>query len=270
MKKLRLFFGILLIGLAFYLAFYQADYSAEAIGRVPNSYEVYNHSLARIKDLKSAGRYIDSIYARQHSHFDSFLYLQVTKEFVKNKFYHGNAEYSWRENWICWILGKTIWSHFNSKVASKDVIIHSRAMCSQQTMVFTDLMKQKGYSYRYAYLLSKKRGHFCCEIWQGNEWHFVDVDMEPQWDKIKEPPNISLEKAISNNYLEKIYDSSYACVKEVTHVKPSVKYENINKELGGRMKLFQKITQVLSWLVFFILGILLLTHDVIKKIFTKT
>jgi hypothetical protein len=264
LKKLRLFFGILLIGLGIYLAFYHADYSSESIGRIPNSHEVYDPSLAHISDLKTAESYIDSVYTSRHSHFDSFLYLQVTKEFVENKFYHGNAEYSWRENWICWVLGKTIWSHFNSKVASKDVIKHSQAMCSEQTMVFTNLMSKKGFSYRYAYLFSKTRGHFCCEIWQGSEWHFVDVDMEPQWDKIKGPSNISIEKAIKNNCLEKIYDSSYACIKEVTHFKPRVKYEEANKELGVRMKWFQSITSYLSYLLLISLGIFLILFSVRK------
>lgn len=258
MKKLRLFFGILNIGLGIYLAFYHADYSAESIGRDPNSHEVYDPKLTRIKDILSAGSYIDSVYVSHHSGFDSFLYLQVTKEFVKNKFYHGNASYHWRENWICWILGNTIWSHFNSKVAPRDVIKHSQAMCSQQTMVFTKLMKRKGFGYRYAYLFSKNGGHFCCEIWQGGEWHFVDVDMEPQWDKIIGPSNISIEKAIKNNCLEKIYDSSYSCIKGVTHFKPRVKYEEINKDLGVRMKWFQTITSYLSYLLLIALGILLI------------
>lgn len=258
---MRLFFGILLIGLGIYLAFYPADYRAESIGRVPNSHELYDPSLAHISDLKTAESYIDSVYASQHSGFDSFLYLQVTKEFVKNKFYHGNAEYSWRENWICWILGKTIWSHFNSKVAPRDVIKHSQAMCSQQTMVFTQLMKRKGFNYRYAYLFSKNRGHFCCEIWQGGEWHFVDVDMEPQWVSIKGPSNISIEKVLKNNYLEKIYDSSYACIKGVTHVKPSIKYEEMNKDLGLRMKWFQSITRYLSYLLLIALGMFLILYS---------
>ncbi len=262
---MRLFFGILLIGLGIYLAFYHADYRAESIGRIPNSHELYGLSLAHISDLKTAESYIDSVYASQHSGFDSFLYLQVTKEFVKNKFYHGNASYHWRENWICWILGKTIWSHFNSKVAPRDVIKHSQAMCSQQTMVFTQLMKRKGFSYRYAYLFSKNGGHFCCEIWQGGEWHFVDVDMEPQWDKIKGPSNISIEKVLKNNYIEHIYDSSYACVKGVTHVKPSVKYEEMNKELGVRMKWFQTITSYLSYLLLIVFGILLILFSSRKQ-----
>ena len=256
MKLLRLFLGILLLGLGIYLAFYHADYSSEAIGRVSNAHELYCPSLARIKDLKAAQDYIDSSYSSQYQTFDSIRYLQVTENFVKRKFYHGNAVFSWKENWICWILGKTIWSHFNSVVAPEEVIKHSQAMCSQQTMVFIYLMKQKGYQYRYAYLFSKSRGHFCCEIWQGAVWHFVDVDMEPHWERTKGLANISLEKSIKNNSLETIYDSGYSFIKEVVNNNSKVKYEEINKNLGNTMIFFQQITKILSLLIPFLSGLI--------------
>ena len=263
MKLLRLFLGILLLGLGIYLAFYHADYSFEATGRVPNANELYDPSLARIKGLKAAQNYIDSSYSSQYQTFDSIRYLQVTENFVKRKFYHGNATSSWKENWICWILGKTIWSHFNSLVAPEEVIKHSQAMCSQQTMVFTYLMKQKGFQYRYAYLLSKNRGHFCCEIWQGGVWHFVDVDMEPNWERIKSPANISLEKSIKNNDLKRIYDSSYACIKETVNKSSKAKYEDINKEVGSKMIIFHLITKGLSFLLPIVIGFSIIKRQII-------
>jgi hypothetical protein len=255
---MRLFFGCILVAFGIYLALHDANYTSESLGIAANTHEVFDPNLVRIRNINGAQNYIDSICSKKTKSFDSFLYLQTTKDFVKNKFYHGSAEYSWRENWICWTLGKTIWSHFTNKVAPKDILKHSQAMCSQQTMVFTQLMQLKGFNYRYVYLFSKNGGHFCCEVWQGGVWHFVDVNMEPQWNKIKGPSNISIEEALEKDCLEKIYDSSYACVKEVTHLNPTVKYEKVNKKLGEKMKYFQTITSYLSWSLLVLLGILLI------------
>lgn len=258
MKRNYCFISFLCLVSGIYLAFYQADYSYEAHLKTPQNKEQFDPSLTKITGLRQAEIYLDSIYSRQYTHFDSLQYLRIVKEFVKFRFYHGNSAYDFRENWICWILGKYLWIDFNCKVAPTEVLKHSQAMCSQQTMVFTKIMRNKGYSFRYVYLLDKnqqKKGHFCCEILVKNEWHFVDVNGEPDWTKIKGEPNQSLDQLVSKNQLDKIYDSSFDDLKHLTKSSPITQYTKINAKLGFRMILFQYITNIISWLLPICMGL---------------
>lgn len=252
--------GILSILFGLWLAFFPIDYSTECKNYSLESYEKFNSDIKQLNTISKIQSYIDSIYTANNSNFDSFQYFQTTKEIVKQKFYHGNASYSLQENWIAFLFGKYIWSHINSLVSPNEVIKHCSAMCSQQTMVFTKLMALRGYSYRYVYLknINGNVGHFCCEIWLGNEWHFVDVNQEPNLNNIKGEPNQNIENLRAKNKLEAIYKNSANFMHDLDSKNVVISYSPINEKLGFKMILFQFVTKWLSFILPIIIGLILI------------
>jgi hypothetical protein len=265
LKYTRRLLGILFVGTGIYLAQYDAIYIYESNGISANTHEVYDKNLAYIQDLKTAENYIDSQYFTQNKFFDSFLFLQVTNDFVKKKFYHGNAAFDWKENWIAYLLGKYLWSHFNSLVSPNEVIKHCSAMCSQQTMVYTRILELKGFTYRYVYLKYDNKGHFCCEIWNNNEWHFVDVNQEPNWGNINGLPNQNIESLIKTGKLELIYKSSDEFMHNIRSKNASVTYSKISEKIGANMMLFQFLTKYISWILPVLIGLYLIFSKIIFK-----
>jgi hypothetical protein len=259
--RVKVFIGILCIIAGLFISINNHDsYKSEFMLSNITIPEEFDSSLAEFITIPSALEYIDSQYRSKYNIFDSFQYMQEVKYFVRSNFYHGNAAYSARENWICYLLGKYVWSHCNSIVDPNEVIRHGSAMCSQQTMVFTELMKLKGYQYRYTYLSADKTavGHFCCEIWIENQWHYVDVDFEPDWHYINGEPNLPLEKLIREHKLDTIYCNSKLYTVNFAHKKLSARYSQINEIVGLKMSWFQQITKVLSWILPILFGLILI------------
>jgi hypothetical protein len=258
-KMIQKILSLVLITYGLWLGFTSVDYKNESRNYISNNSEVFSPNLSSLNTISKIEGYIDSVYNSQNNTFDSFQYFQTIKEVVKKKFYHGNAAYSWRENWICFLLGKYAWSDINSLVSPNEIIKHSTAMCSQQTMVFTRLMSHRGYTYRYVYLKDSigKLGHFCCDIWLGGDWHFVDVNQEPIWKNIKGRPNQNIETLIEKNKLEVLYKNSSELMHDIKSNEIDISYSPINAKLGLNMILFQYITKWLSWILPISLGAVL-------------
>lgn len=260
-KRLFVLIGFVFISFSIFLLRSHTNYVDESLHFYNKSKEQFNAQYTYVNSIDLALKLIELEYSSTEnpviSTSDSFQFLLITKNFVKRSFYHGNAAYDWRENWICYLLGKTTWSHFNSVVSPYEVIVHSSAMCSQQTMVFTKLMSLKGYNYRYVYLLNSnsKFGHFCCEIWQGGSWHFVDVNGEPNWNAVPGRENRSIEEVVNKRELSKIYDSTIIDIRSLEQ-NIAISYSKVNEDLGRNMVRFQQTTKELSWILPLLIGTL--------------
>lgn len=268
--NLKLILGLLLISFGTYFIITDVDYSRECFQFQGNAHETFNPALSHINTISLAIAYIDSLYHSKRNieeRFDSFLYFHTAKQVVKQKFYHGIAEVSWKENWISYVLGKMIWKDIGYNVSPDEVIQHCSALCSQQTMVFTEIMKRKGYDYRYVYIGKKEihAGHFCCEIFFQNKWHFTDVNMEPNWSRLKGQPNKSIEEITSSNKIKFLYDSSYDDVKAIVLESPDITFSFKNALVGQNMMRFHKITAILSWMIPMFLGLFFVMKSVIKR-----
>lgn len=272
-RFLKLSLSTVLIVFGLYILRYDVSYAHENLkfhcNELEKNYfsEEYSPYFVHVDNIDLAIDLIDIEYSshkpKVSKPFDSLQYMLTAITFVKHTFFHGNSAFIWQDNWICFLLGKFIWSDFNSIVSPDQVIKHKMAMCSQQTMVFTKIMKLKGYNYRYAYLRStnNKLGHFCCEIWVDGRWHFVDIDGEPDWKAIDGPPNQSLFMLIQDNKLQTLYQNTYPTLQYITSQPLNISYSRVNEQVGQRMILFQKITTELSWLLPIFLGVYLLRKE---------
>jgi len=106
--------------------------------------ELFDRNLLEINSLDKAENYVDEIYkAEMLESFDTLKYVEVVSGFAKKRFYHGLSHYNIYENWIAVLAGKVFWTHMSAIVNSDDILKYPYGLCSQQTIVFMELLKRK-------------------------------------------------------------------------------------------------------------------------------
>ena len=97
-----------------------------------------------MNSLEKIITYNDSIYlTKKIKTFDTAAYVKIVSETIKQRFYFGLLHYRFAENWIAALSGKLLWSHLSAVVNPNDILKHSEGLCSQQTIVFMELLKRK-------------------------------------------------------------------------------------------------------------------------------
>lgn len=217
--------------------------------------EKYNEKLRSLNTLDKLVSYSEQTYktTNPNSAFDTSKYVAHLSDLMKERFYHGDLKYTFSENWIAWAFGKSLWSHMSFIVITDDVLKHGIAICSQQTMVFMEALREKNISVRSVGLgFDQGPGHFLCEVWYGGAWHLHDVNTEPSWKKVADDHK-SLDYYLTNKEsLYKVYEGRLpkALLDKILerHI-----YGKVNMIPAKNMKLFQWIAKILTYLfpVFF-------------------
>jgi hypothetical protein len=212
--------------------------------------ELFDQKLAHINSINKAIKYNDSIYDTYHHQiFDTLTYIQITSDFVKNRFYHGLSNYSIKDNWIAYLAGHSLWSHFSAIVIPDDILKHNEALCSQQTIVFLDLIRQKNIKYRTVGLgVDEGPGHFLCEVYYNSDWHLYDVTKEPNWLALKTPHKSLNYYLGSKNELYQAYSGKIDSL-VFFRIISNIRYGKINEMPAQKMSLFHKITKIITYLL---------------------
>lgn len=213
---------------------------------IESTNELYREELSALNSMDKLCETTEYSYNKTfHSSFDTIAYTELCSEIVKNRFKHGPLNYTFRENWIAALCGKMIWSHMSSIILSNDVLKHNKGLCSQQTIVFIDMLKRKGIKVRSVGLgLKEGPGHFLCEVFYNNDWHLYDVSKEPSWDKVKEKHH-SLEFYLTHKEsFFKIYEGkiSMPILEKLTQ---TYVYGEPEVQPGNKMILFHRATKFL-------------------------
>jgi hypothetical protein len=172
------------------------------------------------------------------------------------------------------LLGTYTWGHFLSKVEPNDILKHPEALCSQQNIVFTEILQKKGITFRTVGLGTKEGpGHFLTEVWYQNDWHLYDVDLEPNWN-VTNGVHFSLNKLLlTNNLIYEIYDGKIELTR-LNKILEHITYGKPNEFPAKKMWLFHRITKLLTYLlpIFFasMIIITLFKQKVPSKIIQKT
>lgn len=222
--------------------------------------EQFDSSLSTINSIDKALRYVDNLArTKEGTQLDTLRYVQATSKFTKNRFFHGLSRYKFSENWIAVLGGKLFWDHMSAIVNPEDIIKHSEALCSQQSIVFLEILRKRGIKSRSVGLgLKEGPGHFLAEVYYNKEWHLYDVNKEPKWEKIKNHHK-SMEYYLSNKdtlfipYEGQIEKSAFYKILE------KVEYGKINEFPAKNMILFHRVTKVMTYLLppfFFLLAFL--------------
>lgn len=244
------------------------------VSNLQNTYshkELFNIELSRFNNIEDIAAHIDGIYSATHSssEIDTLDYVKATSDVVKKRFYHGLSSYSLNDNWISYIGAKLFWSHLNAIVEPDDILDYNEGLCSQQTIVFLEILKRKGIKTRWIGLGNKEgSGHFLAEVYYQGKWHLYDVNLEPKWEKIfnhhegiayyKHNPDslfLAYEGIISRPLFDKIMRK--------------VQYGEVNEFPAKNMLLFHQVTRIITYLIPLFLGVLILVTVLKQKVPTK-
>jgi len=143
--------------------------------REPPERGMFEGRFQHLQTLQSFQDYMDSLArAKNIAVEDSPDFVNELDTLIRKRFYHGYATYKWKDNYIIWLLGNFVWSHLHGIVKPEDIVKRNDAMCSQQAIIFMELLKQRGYQVRKAAL----NNHFCSEVFYKGKWHLYDTNNE--------------------------------------------------------------------------------------------
>lgn len=222
------------------------------------NHELFESDLVRLNSITKITRYIDSLYQMGHSTFDTASYVNLTSEITAKRFYFGLSNYNFSENWIAYLCGKLIWHHFMAIVEPNDILKYPEGLCSQQTIVFIEILRKKGINVRTVGFGKKEGpGHFLCEVWYDADWHLYDVTKEPVW-----PENVKKNQSFAYylNHKDELF-WAYSGILSRDHFDKlitNVEYGKVNSFPAKKMLFFHKTTYILTYAIPFLLGLLLL------------
>lgn len=226
-----------------------------------NGVEEFDPSLGRLRSCEMMGAYCDSIFKTVYSvnpdanHVQE--YTDIVASTVRKRFYHGYSRYGFTNNYFAFLISKVTLPGYSAIVIPDDILKYDYAACSQQSIVTMNLLEKKGFKTRKVIFQGKTAGHFCFEVFYNNDWHFYDTNMEPQQSVLDQyaQPGIAFLAAhpavLLNAY--KQYPKE-----EILDVFRNYSYGSVNEFPAPRGLLFQRLTKVLSyilWAIFLILFI---------------
>lgn len=66
---------------------------------------------------------------------------------------------------------------------SDDIIENDYGMCSQQSIIFQDVIKDYGFDYGSVGFNAPNFKHFASAVKVNDDWYFFDSNMEPKYDR---------------------------------------------------------------------------------------
>jgi hypothetical protein len=224
--------------------------------------ELFKIELSQFKSISDLTAYIDSIYTVKYSKekMDTAAYVNICSEIIQHRFYHGQSNYSINENWIALICGKLFWSHLSAIVIPDDILNYNEALCSQQAIVFMEVLNSKGISSRWVGWGKKEGpGHFLTEVFYNNDWHLYDINKEPQWQKITNRHNSMSYYLNNRDSLSIIYDGLIDKTTLSVFLK-QIRFGQPNEFPAKKMLLFHRATKTITYLLPLFFMFLIIRH----------
>lgn len=224
------------------------------------SVELYDPALSKLDNIDKLISYIDAKYARRYHSpgFDTAHYVSTVSETIKYRFYHGLAQYRFFENWIAVVASELIWSDLSAVVEPNDILRNPEGLCSQQSIVFMEVLKRKGIKVRKVGLgYVQGPGHFLNEVYYNNDWHLYDTDKEPEWNKITHHHQSIKYYMQHKDSLYKVYENKMdkTLFNKLTE---NVEYGEIGEFPAKNMLFFHRTTKFITYILPFILGSVLI------------
>ena len=265
----RLFFVLqigLFIAFNFFLLLtgYQLAGSPSTMQRVGYGKPVYDlkeefdPSLQSLSSVDKLMAFCDGLYMEKANNnivtVDE-IYPNIVSSVIRKRFYHGYSLYGFSNNYMAMMLSGFTMEGLSAIVVPDDILKYPYAACSQQSIVFMEILQQKGFPTRKVGFKGKKNGHFCFEVYYNKGWHFYDPDMEPSnavLTAYKRPPISFLAKNP-----EVLFQAYHQYPKEkVMDIFMNYSYGTINTFAAPKAVIFQKVSKFLSYTLwsFFLLA----------------
>lgn len=253
-KNILLVLTILFSSVTFYSKFISSSKQAATPNDIDEKFDEHFLSINSTEKL-------DSLIFQEFrkNNYDTAKTVIFIDNFLRNRFYHSYSILTLKDNWIAVVLGNTVWSHFLFPVAPDNIIEHPAAACSQQGILFQQLLdhlKIPSSTIKFFPLSPQTPGHYAVSVYYGNSWHFYDPNREPI---IVDSTMPSIEKIVSEKMYEKMYSKPSNLRFQGFFREKS--FERVTKKpfSKGKMYYFQGVTAFLSgwlWLGFLLLYLL--------------
>lgn len=143
--------------------------SCHALARpLPQRHELFDSHLAGIDTIDEAIARIERTRPPNPAAF-----ADATDAFLRERFIHGYSAFRPCQDWVAWVAG-AFWFDLKSPVNPEQIMAHRRAACSQQSIVFQEIMRRKGLDVRSIGL----PGHFVSAVDLGGRWYVYDANKE--------------------------------------------------------------------------------------------
>ncbi len=232
-----------------------------------NHKEEYDPSLGYINSIKKLQAHCDSLFYLSNTihtpNQSENNYINIVGSAIRKRFYWGYSWYTFSDNYLSVIVSKITGKGYAAIVDPDDIMKHPNAACSQQAIILMETLKRKGFKTRKVAFSGNKVGHFACEIFYGNKWHFRDPTFEPDTAILNkyDVPSIKFIVAhkdiLLTSYRNYSKDSSF-----ILDLFGHYSYGKTDVFPARNALIFQKTTKFLSntiW-IFFLFGAVVLYH----------
>ena len=221
--------------------------------RVPEDLrEQWRPDLSSVSSIDDAMRVLPTYIAREHGNRDARVAFAID-HFVRDRFFHQPSFLSFRQNWLAAIAG-AFWMDLRIPVLPDEILQHRRAICSQQAIVFMELLKRRGIHYA-AVMMSWpsddpwSHGHFAVTARIDGRWLYFDPDQEA------ERTGVPVSHVIDGSALPDLYAHKPALLAAMRYAAAHrrIWLGHFDEYPAPRGGLFQIVTEWLSawgWLVF--------------------
>jgi hypothetical protein len=219
--------------------------------------EDWRPDLARVRSVDDAMRVLPFYIAGQYGSREARVTAGIDK-FVRDRFFHGDSSLGYRRNWLAAMAG-AVWTDLRVPVLPDDILHHRRAICSQQAIVFMELLKR--YDIHYASVLMswpspdpQSRGHFAVAARVDGHWLYFDPDQEAG------QVGVPVERVLNGSALAALYGSKPALLASMRYAEAhgEIRLAHFDEYPAPRGGLFQQVTEWLShygWLLFGLLAL---------------
>jgi hypothetical protein len=185
---------------------------------------------------------------------------------MRKRFYHGYSYYGFESNYLALLISRISSSGYSAVVIPDDILKYPNAACSQQSIVMMEVLKAKGFQTRKISFQGRKYGgHFCFEVFYNSGWHFYDTNMEPDVAVLNTYKRPSIAFLNDNpDILVKAY-KQYSR-EEILDIFPAYTYGVVNKFPAPNAMIFQKITRMLSYTLWFFF---LIAFVIVRRIYKR-
>jgi hypothetical protein len=233
-------------------------------GLVPDALEEqWRPDLAQVRSVDAAMRILPSYVERQHGSREAKIAAGID-QFVRDRFFHDTSLLSWRENWLAVAAGE-YWINLRVPVQPDAILHHRRAICSQQAIVFMEMLRRAGLHYaavgmRWPSSDPASTGHFAVAAKVDGRWMYFDSDQEPPVESV---PFDSLR---DGSALKRLYGSKPALLEGMRYAAAhgQIRLLHVDGFAAPRGGLFQDVTAWLSawgWAVLALLALACLAPE---------
>lgn len=217
-----------------------------------NAQEQWRSDFAAIRTIDDALPIIQQ-YSKNQTGTREERITKAIDQFIKDRFVFGFSYISPKENWLIYLFGIIFGSSYTVPVDPNDILKHPQAMCSQQSIVFMELLRR--YNIQYGAVLFNwpdsdpgKRGHFAVAARVDGVWRYFDADLETKGS----PP---VSTVIDGSALASLYRDKPAMAAKMRYAARhhGISLEHINEYPAPRGRALQVLTNWVSYLMPFML-----------------